>query len=325
MDRLLSMRVFERVVDEGSFAAAARALDMSPPVVTRLIADLESHLGTRLLQRSTRRLALTDAGQAYLARVRRILQDIEEADAVTSAHTQELQGLLRLHAPPVLASYVIAPLLAPFRLMYPNITIDLEAESLPEPPVEDFDITLLGTDDSFDANIIARKVIESTAILVASPVYLARRGVPPDPNALMAHDCLRLKSPYTRTGSWRMWPDGHEDQAHTIEIIPALQANHTDTLMRATLDGAGITSVSVDMAAPHLMRGELVRVLSPWITGRLAMYAALPSHKFIPQRTRVFLDYLVEQTRRQSTEALAACSACKDSSVQKTTGPLPIA
>ncbi len=309
MDRLLSMRVFERVVDEEGFAAAARALDMSPPVVTRLVADLESHLGTRLLQRSTRRLSLTDAGQAYLLRVRSILQDIEEADAITSAHTQELQGMLRLHAPPVLATYVIAPLLAGFRLLYPKITIDLEAETLHEPPVEDFDITLLGTDASFDANVVARKVMDSKAILVAAPAYIERRGEPRTPQDLAAHDCLRLKTPHGRTTSWRMWMETDEAQVQTVEVAPALQANHTDTLMCATLDGAGITSISVDIAAPHLVEGELVRVLNPWITGRLSMYAALPSRKFIPQRTRVFLDYLVEQTRKQSVEALAACSS----------------
>ena len=310
MDRLLSMRVFERVVDEEGFAAAARALDMSPPVVTRLVADLESHLGTRLLQRTTRRLSLTDAGQLYLMRVRSILQDIEEADAIASAHTQELQGLLRLHAPPVLATYVIAPLLAGFRLLYPKITIDLEAETLREPPIEDFDITMLGTDASFDANVVARKVMDSKSILVASPVYLERRGVPLVPQDLTAHDCLRLKIPHGRTTLWHMWPETDEARMQSVEVAPVLQANHTDTLMRATLDGAGITSIPVDMAAPLLVDGDLVRVLNPWITGRLSMYAALPSRKFIPQRTQVFLDYLVEQTRKQSAEALAACEIC---------------
>src|SRR3546814_7442188 len=128
MDRLLSMRVFERVVDEGGFAAAARALDMSAPVVTRLVADLEEHLGTRLLQRSTRSLSLTDAGQTYLNRVRNILQDIDEADAVTRSQTNELEGLLRVHSPPVLASYVLAPMLAEFRRRYPKIDIDVRSE-----------------------------------------------------------------------------------------------------------------------------------------------------------------------------------------------------
>ena len=310
MDRLLSMRVFERVVDEGGFAAAARAMDMSSPVVTRLVADLEDHLGTRLLQRTTRRLALTDAGQTYLQRVRNILQDIDEADAVASSHTTELAGLLRLHAPPVLASYVIAPLLAEFRRQHPKIQIEIEVEASKEPPIEDYDITLLGTDDSFDGDVVARKVIESDAILVASPAYLKRRGQPRRPEELAQHECLRLKWLDGRSGTWRLWRPEQVDKVVEVDVQPMLLANHTDTLLRATLDGAGITSVSVNLVAAHLTRGDLVRVLAPWITGRLALYAALPSRKFIPQRTRVFLDYLVAETQLQTTKAMEACSAC---------------
>ncbi len=310
MDRLLSMRVFERVVDEGGFAAAARALDMSAPVVTRLVADLEDHLGTRLLQRSTRRLSLTEAGQQYLNRVRNILQDIHEADAAVSAQTTELAGLLRLHAPPVLATYVIAPLLAEFRKRYPKILIELEVESLREPPIEDFDITLLGTDDSFNGDVIARKVLESEAILVASPEYLRRRGAPQQPQELMQHDCLRLKMPQVRSRVWQMWCPDNPAQPTEVDVQPVLLANHTDSLLRAAIDGAGITSVAVDMVAPYLTRGELVRVLAPWITGRLSMYAAVPTRKFMPQRTRVFLDFLIEETRRQTAQAMAACANC---------------
>jgi DNA-binding transcriptional LysR family regulator len=310
MDRLLSMRVFERVADEGGFAAAARALDMSAPVVTRLVADLEEHIGSRLLQRTTRRLALTDAGQTYLLRVRNILQDIDEADAVARSHTTEVAGLLRLHAPPVLASYVIAPLLAEFRRQHPKILIDIEVETCKVPPIEDYDITLLGTDDSFDADVVARKVIESDAILVASPDYLKRRGKPEVPEDLAHHECLRLKWMGSRPRVWHMWHPEHPEQGVEVDVQPMLLANHTDTLLRATLDGAGITSVSVNLVAAHLTRGELVRVLSPWITGRLAMYAALPSRKFTPHRTRIFLDYLVAETQLQSTLAMQACTAC---------------
>ena len=310
MDRLLSMRVFERVVNERGFAAAARALDMSAPVVTRLVADLEDHLGTRLLQRSTRRLSLTEAGQQYLGRVRSILQDIDEADAVVSAQTTELAGLLRLHAPPVLATYVVAPLLAEFRRRYPKILIELEVETLREPPIEDFDITLLGTDESFNGDVIARKVLESEAILVASPEYLRRRGAPQQPQDLMQHDCLRLKMPHMRPRMWQMWCPDNPTQPIEIDIQPVLLANHTDSLLRAALDGAGITSVAMDMVAPYLTRGELVRVLAPWITGRLSMYAAVPTRKFMPQRTRVFLDFLIEETRLQTAKALQACATC---------------
>lgn len=314
MDRLQSMRIFERVVDEGGFAAAARALDMSAPVITRLVADLEEHLGTRLLQRSTRRLSLTEAGQQYLNRVRYILRDIDEADAMASSHTTEMAGLLRIHAPPVLATYVLAPLLAQFRHQHPAVRIEMEVSSLTEPPIEDYDITLLGTDENFDADIVARKVIEAEAFMVASPSYLQRRGEPRTPQDLEQHDCLRLKLPQTRPRIWRLWCPQQADQWQEVPVQPVLLANHTDTLLRAALDGAGITSLSMDIAAPYLTQGTLTRVLSPWITGRLAIYAALPSRKFIPDRTRVFLEYLIEQTRLQTETALHACAACSPAS-----------
>ena len=307
MDRLLAMQVFERVAHEGGFAAAARALDMSPPVVTRLVAELEAQLGTRLFQRTTRRVSLTEAGEAYLTRVSQILQDVAEADAIASAHTSELAGRLRVHTQPVLASYVIAPMLSGFQQQYPGIVIDIDVETHRDPPIEDYDITLLGVDAGFNADIVARKIIESQVILLASPAYVARKGMPSKPEDLSSHDCLRLRKPGEPLGPWRMWRDEAPDKVVEVPVAPVLVANHTDTLLRAALDAAGITSISFDIAAPYLSRGEMVRVLSPWVVGQLAMYAALPSRKFVPQRSRVFLDYLVEQTRVQVNEALKAC------------------
>lgn len=310
MDRLVSMQVFERVADEGGFAAAARALDMSPPVVSRLIAELEAHLGTRLFQRTTRKVTLTEAGQAYLVRVRQIMQDVDEADAIASAHTNELAGRLRVHTLPVLASYVIAPLLAAFCERYPGIVLDIEVGDFSVPRIEDYDITLLGTSADFDADIIARKVVESYAILVASPAYVERRGMPTVPEDLTRHDCLRLKRIDEPLRPWRIWRPTDPDQVVEANVDGVLVANHTDTLLRAAVDGVGIATISLDIAAPHLTRGDLVRILNPWVTGRLAMYAALPSRKFIPQRSRVFLDYLVEHIRKQSSEAIKACAVC---------------
>lgn len=311
MDRLTSMRVFLRVIDEGGFAAAARALDLSPAVVTRLVADLEDHLGTRLLHRTTRRQSLTEAGEQYLQRVRHILQDLDEAHAVVSSHTQALSGVLRILAPPVLATHVLAPLVTGFRQAYPDIRLDIEVESHREPPIEDFDITLLGASDGFDGDVIARKVISSEAILVASPAYLARRGVPQTPADLQQHDCLRIKPEGLRSRYWRLFRADDDNEQVELDVTPVLWANHTDTLQRAALDGAGITSTAVELAAPHLTSGALVRVLHPWITGRFALYAALPSRKFMPQRTRVFLDYLTEQTRLGVAQALSACDGCR--------------
>ncbi|MCM2295843.1 LysR family transcriptional regulator [Rhodoferax sp.] len=310
MDRLMSMRVFQKVIDEGGFAAAARALDMSPAVVTRLVADLEDHLGTRLLHRSTRRLSLSVAGETYLQRLRAILQDIDEADRLASSQTHELSGVLRVLAPPVLASHILAPLIAGFRQLYPKILLNIEVASFKEPPIEDYDITLLPTDEAFDANVIARKISATEAVLVASPAYLQRKGAPATPQDLAAHEILRLKAPGLRSHTWRLLNSARQDEALDVMVEPGLWINHTDTLLRAALDGAGITSVAVDLVAPYLSRGELVRVLRPWITGRLSLYAALPSRQFMPERTRVFLEYLTEQTRIEVNQAVQACEVC---------------
>ena len=310
MDRLHSMRAFQKVVDEGGFAAAARAMDASPAVVTRLVADLEEHLGTRLLHRTTRRVALTEAGEVYLERVRQILLDLDEAGALVSSQTQELAGVLRVLAPPVLATHVLAPMLAGFRQAYPKIRLDIDVESHREPPVEAYDITLIGADASFDAHVIARKVISTESILIASPDYIARRGQPGSPEALAQHDVLRLKPAGGRTRKWRLLNAAEKDRAIEVELDPVIWANHNDTLIHAALDGAGITATSVELAAPLLADGDLVRVLAPWITNRLTMYAALPSRKFVPRRTQVFLDHLTRHTRERVAQALATCDAC---------------
>ncbi len=306
----MSMRVFQKVIDEGGFAAAARALDMSPAVVTRLVADLEDHLGTRLLHRTTRRLSLSVAGETYLSRVRSILQDIDDAHGLASSQTHELAGVLRVLAPPVLATHVLAPLIAGFRQLYPKILLNIEVASFKEPPIEDYDITLLPTDESFDGDVIARKISSTEAILVASPEYLKRKGTPVTPEELAQHEILLLKTSGLSPRTWRLLNSERQDQALDLVVEPGLWANHTDTLLRAALDGAGITSSAVELVAPYLSRGELVRVLRPWIACRLSLYAALPSRKFLPQRTRVFLDYLTERTRSEIDRAVQACDNC---------------
>lgn len=295
MDRLMSMRVFQRVIDEGGFASAARALDLSPAVVTRLVADLEDHLGTRLLHRTTRRLSLSEAGETYLERVRAILQDIDEAHQVASAHTREPAGVLHVMAPPVLATHLLAPLIAGFHQRYPKIHLDVDVQSFRQPLIEDYDITLLATDAGFDADVVARRIISTEAQLIASPAYLKRRGTPKTPADLVHHDYLRMKAPHLHPRIVHMFQAADKDKVADLELRPVLWANHPDTLLCAAIDGVGITSMTVELVAPYLASGALVRVLAPWITGQLSMYAALPSRKFLPKRSQVFLDYLTEQ------------------------------
>lgn len=309
MDRLLSMRVFQKVMDEGGFAAAARALDMSPAVVTRLVADLENHLGTRLLHRTTRRVSLSPAGENYLTRVRGILQDIDEAHSVASAQTSEPNGVLRILTPPALATFLLAPLIAEFRQLHPKIRLHVEVDSHDDLPIEDFDITILPTDDTFDADIVARKVSDTQGILVCSPGYIKRHGTLTTPADLVNHELLRLRA---HGMSQRVWRLIHAESNEIFDVVsePSLWINHTETLLRATVDGAGITSVVVGLAAPYLARGELVRVLRPWITGRLSLHVALPSRKFLPERTRVFMEFLIDRIRREHAEVQHACELC---------------
>jgi DNA-binding transcriptional LysR family regulator len=298
MDRLLSMRVFRRVIDEGSFAAAARALDLSPAVVTRLVADLEAHLGTRLLQRTTRRLAVTDAGAAYVERLRVILADIDDADSSVGAQTRELAGQLHVSAPPLLATYLVGPLVAGFRRLHPNIRFELDADAWDSPAIETHDLTLLATNEGYDGSIVARRILSVDAVLVAAPAYLARSGLPRHPQDLIQHECLRLRLPGLRPNVWRLRRAADTgEQVVDVPVRPVVWTNHGEALLRAALDGAGITSTSLELVAAHLHRGELVRVLAPWIVGRPSVYAALPSRKFTPQRVRVFLDYLTAQTQ----------------------------
>ncbi|NMM11404.1 MAG: LysR family transcriptional regulator [Polaromonas sp.] len=297
MDRLQSMRVFQQVVDDGSFAAAARKFDISAAVVTRLVSDLESHLGVRLLQRTTRRLSLTDAGEVYLTRVRHILNDIDDAHAAAQAHVQEMSGVIRILTPPIFGVHVLAPLVAEFGRRYPKVVLDIHVDTPLVPPIEDYDLTLLGVSDTFDANIVARPIASSDSILCASPVYLNRHGIPERPEDLVHHRCLRIKLPANRHRTWHLINPEDDKRELEVQIEPALLVNHTDTLIRACVDGAGIGSQSIDLVATLLNNGQLQRVLSPWITGRNTLYVALPSRKFIPARTSVFLEFVTEYTR----------------------------
>jgi DNA-binding transcriptional LysR family regulator len=250
------------------------------------------------------------AGEIYLTRVRSILQDIDEAHRVVSSQTHELAGVLRILAPPVLATHVLGPVIADFRQRYPKIVLNIDVATFKEPPIEDYDITLMVTDATFDADVIARKITSTEAILVASPAYIQRKGKPTTPQELSHHEILQFKAPGLRPGVWRLFNSERQDEPFDLVLEPSLWANDSDTLLRAALDGAGITSTAVELVAPYLSRGELVRVVRPWIADRLSLYAALPSRKFLPERTRVFLDYLSERIRTEINKALQACEAC---------------
>lgn len=300
MDRLQAMKVFERVVEEGGFAAAARAMDMSPPVVTRMVAELEQHLGTRLLQRTTRKLALTDAGEAYLQRVRAILHEIDDAEAAAAASTRDLRGTIRIVAAPVLATNFLAPMVAQWHEAFPKLLLDIDLDAYASARVDEYDVTLMVAGEDFDANIVARPLLQGEAIVVASPDYLERRGIPREPQDLLRHDYLRDSGTAARSQvgpgrKLRLQPLSGRQAAQEIDVPAVLQSVSTELLLRAAVDGAGIAVTSRLLAQDYLERGELVHVLPGWIFSRYTIYAALPSGRMLPARTKVFLDFLTEQ------------------------------
>ncbi len=302
MDRLQAMKIFERVVEEGGFAAAARAMDMSPPVVTRMVAELEQHLGTRLLQRTTRKLALTDAGDAYLQRVRAILHEIDDAEAAAVASTRDLRGTIRIVAAPVLATNFLAPMVALWHTHHPRLQLDISIDAFAVDRVEEFDVTIMVAGEDFDANIVARPLLQGEAIVVASPQYLERRGIPQSPRDLVQHDYLRDSGVAARSqmGPGRKLRLQSLDGTLATQEVDApavLQSVSNELLLRAAVDGAGVTVTSRLLAQDHLLRGELVHVLPQWIFSRYTVYAALPSGRMLPARTKVFLEFLTEQVR----------------------------
>jgi DNA-binding transcriptional LysR family regulator len=300
MDRLLSMRVFARVVEEGGFASAARAMDLSPAAVTRLISDLEAHLGARLLQRTTRRLVLTDSGQNYLARVRGILGEIEEAETEAGADVRDVQGTLRILATPVLASYYLAPVIANWRERFPKAPIELDIDPFPQSHVDEHDVTFLVVEEGVDLGIVARPMLSTEWVVCAAPKYLQRFGTPEVPDDLKGHDYLRFpwqqaSGPASRALQLRSLSNGGSVAIH---MPIGLQSSSFDVLYRATLDGAGIAVLSQALIARHLEKGTLVRLLPDWIFGRYAISAALPSRRLVPSRVRAFLEFLPGGGRR---------------------------
>lgn len=289
------MRVFQRVVDDGGFAAAARTLDLSPATVTRLFGDLEQHLGARLMQRTTRKLALTAAGEVYLLRVRSILNEIDDAEAAVGSSTQELQGTVHVLASPVLASYFLAPHIAAWRQQHPKVALEIAIDPFPEQRVDEFDVTFMAVDEEYDGNVVARALSTTEWIVCAAPSYLQRAGTPQQPQDLQRHDFLKF--PRQQGGGisnrrLRLRPASGQGEPVEVDMPVALQSVSMDLLYRATLDGAGVAVLSRLLAAPHLESGALVHLLPDWIHGRLTVYAAVPTRKLIPARTRAFLTFI---------------------------------
>ena len=292
MDRLQSMRVFAKVVEQGSFVAAGTALEMSNAVVTRHVADLEKHLGARLLNRTTRRLSLTETGKSYLDRVRQILQDIDDADGLAMSNSARIAGSLRLYSHLAFGQLQLAQMLPLYAAQYPDVELDVTlSDRTPDLVEEGFDIGIFIDLQKFDGSMIARKLGSSEIMLCASPTYIATHGTPRTPADVSQHHCLNFA--YEQLRHHWMISDG--DQMRSIPIKSKLVSNNGDLLRQCALAGMGILIRSSFTLGDDLRTGRLVRLLPEHHLGRLAVVMAYPSRRFLSAKVRSFVEFISQR------------------------------
>ena len=296
--------VFARVVDEGSFSKAAERLGLPKSTVSRRIAALEAQLGERLLLRTTRKLTLTDFGVAVLSHAHHVVEDVAAAASLAQHRQVEPSGRLRVTMPGDLANVVLAPLLAGFVRDHPAITLEIDLSARFVDLVgENFDVAIRMGELRDDASLAARRVAVFANSLYAAPAYLARRGTPPEPEALMEHDALRSLS---RSGDPVPWVLNRGEQRWQGIPPGRATANSPELLMRMALEGAGITVVNDHFALPYLQRGELVQVLPDWQLPPVSAWAVFPGRRLMPARTRTFIDALSAKFTGSECRALEA-------------------
>lgn len=291
MDRLDAMRLFVRVAELGSFSAVAHQLGAARSVVTRQIAALETHLGAKLLARSTRRLSLTSAGAAYLEKCREILNLVEVAETGLAEERQTLRGPIRLSLPLVYSLRYLTPLLLEFSRLHPDVELDMDFSDRRSNLIQEGIDLAVRITPRLDPGDIARRLGSARMVVTASPEYLAAHGTPQHPAELIDHQCLG----YTAGPSSQRWSFTVDGQTASFAIRSRLLANNGDVLLKASVAGLGIAQQPTFIADDFLQSGELLEILSDYPLPELGIYAVLPGNRHIPHRLRVLMDFLVER------------------------------
>lgn len=288
MDLFSSMRMYVAVVDGGSFASAADKLDISRAMVSKQIQKLEEHLGTRLLNRTTRRLSLTETGREFYERSTQIMTDVEEAEQVAGQMNRTPQGVLRVTIPLSYGQHRLATIIGDYTQAYPKVQLDISLSDRKVDLIEDgFDLAVrIGVMPQSD--LIARKIGGVRSIVCASPAYIARHGAPQAPAELSSHACLG----YTLTGSGADWRFETPDGPLVVPIAGPIRADNGDIIRLAALSGAGILFQPHFIVGDDLAAGRLIQLLPEWQSAELGVYAVYPSRKHLSAKVRTFVDFL---------------------------------
>ncbi|MYM22115.1 LysR family transcriptional regulator [Duganella sp. FT135W] len=292
MDRLRALEVFVEVVKRDGFARAAEALDTSPANVTRYISDLEAHLQTRLLNRSSRKMSLTSSGEALFERAKSILDDVAEAEAIVSSATMQPHGVLRINAPLSFGVLHLAPLWAKFMRLYPEVQLDVALiDRVVDIVEEGYDMAVRISRAGSTSNV-ARKLASSRNVLCASPDYIQQHGMPRTPTDLLQHACIGYS--YAATADeWHMLDAS--GAAHAVKVRCVMHTNNGDTARAAALGGLGVIWQPTFLVGADLRAGRLQRVLPDYHMPDMDVLAVYPSRRHLSAKVRVMIDFLVQE------------------------------
>lgn len=290
--RIGQMVTFARVVESGSFAAAARLLGVNTSVTSKHVSMLEEELGTKLLTRGTRSLKLTEAGAAYFRHCARIVEEVEHARQTVVEMQSAPRGRLRVSAPPGLIAGLVVPWLPEFRERFPLIELDVAAANrFVDLAEEGYDLALRVT-DAPQPNLVARKLADMRIAVVAAPSYLARRGAPSEPMDLLQHDCLQFTPPGLMSAS----VFERDGQRVDVPIRGSIRINHAEPLRTLALGGLGIALLSRHLVHEDLREGRLVRLLPDWRpVVDAALYAVYLPNRYGSPKLRAFVEFLLEK------------------------------
>lgn len=295
---------FVRVVADGSFTAAAKALGLPKSSVSRSVAQLEDELGIRLLHRTTRKLRLTDGGTAFYERVARALSDIERATETASDMQSELRGTVRVTAPVDLGVATLGGAVARFARKHPNIVVDLSLTGrVVDLVAEGFDLAVR-VGPLRDSSLVARRIGELNASLLASPKYLARRRTPKSLDELSSHECILFR-PTLGKSAWRLHDMNGEQR--DVTVSGAIVVDDLSFVRRVALAGAGIALLPDFLCEREIQSGKLVRVLEDWSTHGGVLHVVYPSAQFVPQRVVAFREFLF----RELSKVTARCAVAE--------------
>ncbi|HEY0848334.1 MAG TPA: LysR family transcriptional regulator [Bradyrhizobium sp.] len=290
MDRLDAMQAFVTVADLQGFAPAARKLGLSPSAVTRLIAALEDRIGARLLQRTTRSVALTDAGARYLERARRILADVEEAEGAAEGERTTPRGRLIISAPVGFGRLHVSPVVTAYLQRHREVSCDLRLSDRMVNLVEEGVDAAVRIGHLPDSTLVARHVGEMRRIVVASKAYLKARGVPKTPRDLASHDTVQFGAS-TAPAEWRFAEAGREIRVATM---PRFSTNSADAAIQYAEQGGGLTRVLAYQAAAAIRRGALTVVLQEFEQPPLPIHIVYPTSRLLSAKVRAFIDLVTE-------------------------------